>query len=96
MRRDQALAILRAHEAELRASGVLHLRLFGSVARDEATDQSDIDILADFAPNLGLLDISGLRLDLCDLLGAEVDLTSESWLKNRVRRRATQDAIDAF
>ena len=98
MRRDQALAILRAHEAELRASGVLHLRLFGSVARDEATDQSDIDILAYFDPNqrLSLWTLGGLQQQLVDLLGRDVDLVRESRLLGRVRERALNEAVLAF
>ena len=98
MRRDQALAILRAHEAELRASGVLHLRLFGSVARDEATDQSDIDILAYFDPNqrLSLWTLGGLQQQLVELLGRDVDLVRESRLLGRVRERALNEAVLAF
>lgn len=45
MRRDEALSIIRAHEAELRAMGVESLELFGSVARDEAGPESDVDVL---------------------------------------------------
>lgn len=47
MRRDEALAIIRAHEAELRALGVERIELFGSVARDEAGPGSDVDVLVD-------------------------------------------------
>ena len=62
MTRDRALTILREHEAELRAKGVAHLRLFGSVARDEATELSDVDVLVDFEPEkpVTLLTLSGL------------------------------------
>ena len=45
MRRDEALRIIRAHEAELRAMGVESVELFGSVARDEAGPGSDVDVL---------------------------------------------------
>ena len=45
MRRDEALRIIRAHEAELRAMGVESIELFGSVARDEAGPDSDVDVL---------------------------------------------------
>ena len=48
MRRDEALAIIRAHEAELRAMGVESIELFGSVARDEAGPGSDVDVLVRF------------------------------------------------
>lgn len=96
VRRDQAITLLRNNEAHLRAAGLLHVRLFGSVARDEATDHSDVDVLAEFAPGLGLFEISSLRLNLCEMLGAEVDLTSETWLKEAVRKRAMHEAVHAF
>ena len=51
MDRSKVLAGLRAHEPELRAAGILRLSLFGSVARNEAGVQSDVDLLADFAPH---------------------------------------------
>ena len=79
---DRILAILRHHAPELQAEGLLHLRLFGSFARGEATPHSDIDLLADFAPGsrVSLLTLSGLRLRLSDLLNAEVDLSSAASL----------------
>jgi len=49
MDKNRILAILRSHAPELQAAGLAHLRLFGSVARGEATPQSDIDLIADFA-----------------------------------------------
>jgi uncharacterized protein len=48
MNRQHIIATLRKYEPELRAAGIIHLRLFGSVARDEAADNSDIDLMADF------------------------------------------------
>ncbi|SEG02504.1 hypothetical protein SAMN05421819_1728 [Bryocella elongata] len=96
--REAILATLRDHAAELRASGLVHLRLFGSVARDEATSGSDIDLLTDFAPGtrVSLLTLSGLRLQLSDLLGAEVDLSSSTALKEAVRTRAQREAVHVF
>jgi predicted nucleotidyltransferase len=80
MTREQILATLRQQAPYLQAAGIAHLRLFGSAARGEATDQSDIDLLADFAPgaHISLLTISGLQQRLKELLGAEVDLSSNS------------------
>ena len=48
LRKDQVLAILSAHQAELRELGVKSLALFGSVARDEARPDSDVDLLIEF------------------------------------------------
>jgi predicted nucleotidyltransferase len=95
---DRILAILRSHGPELQAAGVSHLRLFGSVARGEATPQSDIDLLAEFRPDIrvSLLTLSGLRLRLSDLLGAEVDLSSSTALKEPVRARAAEEAVSVF
>ncbi len=48
MDRDRILLILREHAPELKAAGLVHLRVFGSVARGEASPQSDVDLMADF------------------------------------------------
>jgi hypothetical protein len=98
MDKNRILAILRSHAPELKAAGIAHLRLFGSVARGEATPQSDIDLMADFAPDLrvSLMTLSGLRLQLCDLLGTEVDLSSASAMKEPVRANADREAVHVF
>ncbi len=98
MTRDRALTILREHEAELKGKGVAHLRLFGSVARDEATDESDVDVLADFDGSgpAAKQRIGGLQLDLSEMLGTQVDLSTERWLKESVRLRAQREAVLVF
>ena len=98
MDKNRILAILRSHAPELQAAGIAHLRLFGSVARGEATPQSDIDLMADFSPDLrvSLMTLSGLRLQLCDLLGTEVDLSSASAMKEPVRANADREAVHVF
>jgi hypothetical protein len=95
---DRILAILRSHAPELQAAGLAHLRLFGSVARGEATPHSDIDLLADFDPSarISLLTLSGLQIRLSDLLGAEVDLSSSAWLKDPVRAPPTRRQSVSF
>lgn len=98
MTRDRALQILREHEADFKAKGVTHLRLFGSVARDEANDQSDIDVMVDFDPDLTLTlwEMSSVRLDLCDFLSTPVDLVREKTMKPHIRERALREAVIAF
>ncbi|WP_419805422.1 nucleotidyltransferase family protein [Terriglobus sp.] len=98
MTRDRALQILRDHEADFRASGVAHLRLFGSVARDEAGPESDVDILADFDPTRpeAKFQIGTLQQDLEGMLGVHVDLSVESWLKPLVRVEALREQVYAF
>ncbi len=99
MNRDLILAKLRAHEAELRTSGVARLSLFGSVARDEAGPASDVDLLAAFDDNgnrLSLLDVIAIENAIADILGMPVDLIEEGTLKPRVRRNADLEVVRAF
>ncbi len=81
MRREEVLRILKHHEDELRERGVLRLQLFGSVARGDETERSDIDLLADFRPQLGIIKTGGIQYKLEKILNAKVDLSSADWLK---------------
>ena len=95
MRRDKALQILEAHRQELRERfGVKSLRLFGSVARDEASEQSDVDVLVDFDETPSLFGFLRLQGYLRDLLGTKVDLVTESGLKERARQYVEKDAVN--
>jgi predicted nucleotidyltransferase len=95
MRREKALHILAEHHQELRERfGVKSLRLFGSVARDEASEGSDVDVLVDFEEVPTLFGFLRLRTYLQDLLGAKVDLVTESGLKERARQYIEKDAIN--
>jgi predicted nucleotidyltransferase len=98
MDKNRILAILRSHAPELQAAGIAHLRLFGSVARGEATPQSDIDLMADFAPEarISLLKFSGFKVRLEDILGTEIDLSCSDWMKEAIRIRAVREAVDVF
>jgi predicted nucleotidyltransferase len=97
--RERVLGILRAHEAELRGRGVTRLRLFGSVARGEAGQGSDVDLLAeiDHASGFSLLDLVGLQYDLEDLIGRKVEIaTAVESMRPGIRRRLEADAIEVF
>jgi len=95
MRREKALRILEAHRQELRDRfSVKSLRLFGSVARDEASEQSDVDVLVDFDETPSLFGFLRLQGYLRDLLGTKVDLVTESGLKERARPYVEKDAIN--
>ena len=95
MRREQALRILAGHRRELRERfGVKSLRLFGSVARDEASEQSDVDVLVDFDETPSLFGFLRLQGYLQDLLGAKVDLITETGLKERARPYVEKDALN--
>jgi predicted nucleotidyltransferase len=98
MTRDHAIAILLAHENELRSAGVRSLRLFGSVARDEAGPESDIDIEAAFenSSELTLLDLVRLERHLSGLLGRKVELVQQGSFKDDVRQRVEAEAVLAF
>jgi hypothetical protein len=93
MRRDEVRSVLDSHRAELTRLGVKSLRLFGSVARDEASPSSDIDLLVEFDETPTFSTYMKLRIYLEDLLGARVDLVTESGLRDRVRPYVEKDAI---
>lgn len=87
------LKALESHAAELQRFGVKSLRLFGSVARDEGGDDSDVDLLVGFERPPGFSSYMKLRIFLEDLPGARVDLVTESGLKDRVRPHVEKEAI---
>jgi len=92
------IAKLRECEPELKAAGIVRLSLFGSVARGEASSESDVDLMAEFdaAKQFSLLDMVSLENRLADILGARVDLTPARALKDHIRERATREAVLAF
>jgi predicted nucleotidyltransferase len=98
MDKGSIIQTLRQHERELRAAGIVHLRLFGSVARGDASAQSDVDLMADLdrSKRLSLIGMVGLENQLTDLLGARVDLSPADSMKDAVRARAIREAILAF
>ena len=98
MDKDHVLSKLRAHEQELRAAGIVHLRVFGSVARDQASSQSDVDLLAEFdkSKHLTLVSLGSLQSRLTNILGVDVDLSSEDWIKEPIRTQAISEAVLAF
>lgn len=95
MTSDEVLATLAAHRSALLQRGVKSLRLFGSVARGEATDESDVDLLVEFSRPTGLFGLVRLRRYLEELLGCKVDLTTPGGLRESMRQRILNEAIDA-
>jgi predicted nucleotidyltransferase len=98
MKRDEVISKLRAHEAELKAAGILRLATFGSVARGDDSPESDVDLLAEFdkTKHYTLLTMGRIESRLADLLGTRVDLSSPEWLKESVKKQVLQDAVLAF
>ena len=98
MKRDEILRMLKEREADLRAHGVTHVALFGSLARDEQRPVSDIDILVDLDPAIvaTMFDYAGLKDYVAGLFHGPVDVIDREALKPRLRPRAAADAIYAF
>jgi hypothetical protein len=93
VKRDDLLSILRAHRADLERYGVESLRLFGSMARGDASAESDVDLLVRFRSTPTFSGFMRLRIFLEDLLGLKVDLVTESGLREEVRPYVDGDAI---
>lgn len=73
--------------------GARNVRVFGSAARGEATDHSDIDLLVDMEPGRSLLDLSGFHADMEGLLGRKVDIVTEQSIYWLLRRRILKEAV---
>ena len=73
--------------------GARNVRAFGSVARGEADETSDLDLLVDLEPGRSLLDLGGLQFELEVLLNCRVDVVTEQGLKKRIRDRVIQEAV---
>lgn len=95
MRRDEVLAILAEHQDEIRAQGVTSLSLFGSVARDEAGPESDVDLLIEVERPFGLFALVRLQMYFEDLLGCTVDLVHRDSIKPMLRETILNDEIHA-
>ena len=95
---EQVIAILRAHEAELRRAGIRHLSLFGSVAHGDAEVDSDVDLVVelDAEAHIGLFGPGALERRLAELVGRPVDLLPEPIEKPRLRANINPDRRRAF
>jgi predicted nucleotidyltransferase len=94
MQRDQIIATLKQHQTVLKKLGVKSLALFGSVARDEETPASDIDILVEFEPPVTFDRYMDVKFYLEDRLGRKIDLVTRKSLKPQIRASIEQEAID--
>jgi predicted nucleotidyltransferase len=102
MNKDRILAELRAHKAELKAAGIEKISIFGSLARSDATDSSDVDVVIRLSPEssaggfayFGRLEALTQRLQ--EILGCPVDIVTEPVCKQRLRRIIERDATIAF
>ena len=98
MDRDVIIERLKSAEVALRARGVDHAALFGSVARGEAGPDSDIDILVDLNPDVvrTMFDYAGVKGYIAEMFDGAVDVVDREGLKPHVRPSAISDAVYAF
>lgn len=96
--RDRVIRTIRDHEAELRALGVTKLWLFDSVARGDAGRRSDVDVLISVPPTqkFSLLDLSGVRVELCELLGRDTGLVIREDVTPRFWETIEDDLVEVF
>lgn len=98
MKKAEAISRLKPFERRLRARGIEALYLFGSTARDEAGEASDLDLLYEYDPSrkFSLFDQAGAMLELSDELGAKVGLVSRIGLRPRLRARIEGEMVRVF
>lgn len=85
-KREEILRLCARYEAQ-------NIRIFGSVARGEADEQSDLDFLVEMEPGRSLFDLGGLQYDMEQLLGCSVDVVTDQGLRERMRNRVQREAI---
>jgi uncharacterized protein len=76
-----------------RRYGAHDIRIFGSVARGDANEDSDLDLIVRFEPGRSLFDHGGLLMELRDLLGVKVDVISEGGMRPRFRRHVEEETV---
>ena len=97
MTRDEVVRILKEQQKELvERYHIVSLSLFGSVARDEARPDSDVDILVKFARPTGIFQFVDLKKRLEALFGCKVDIGKQQSLRPHVKARVLQEAIRVF
>jgi len=97
MRRDEAIQRLKQHEAELYGLGVRHLYLFGSTARDEADEASDVDLFFDYDKGaFGLFALMRVKQRAADILGRKTDIMTRDSLHEYLRPRIEAAAVRIF
>jgi predicted nucleotidyltransferase len=97
MDKDDVIRKLLAHEAELRAQGISHVYLFGSVARGEADEKSDVDLFYDYEnPRFNLFDIVRVQDRLAEILGRKVDALTRDSVHRRIREEIEAEAVQVF
>lgn len=86
-----------AHKKEIvrlaEKHGAREVRVFGSVARREADEESDLDLLVEMEPGRSLFDMGALLIELEELLGCSVDIVTEAGMHDAMRERVLREAV---
>jgi uncharacterized protein len=96
MKREEALNLVQSHQAALQQLGVKSLDLFGSVARDQAHGQSDVDILVELDESTGFFEFFRIQHYLEDLLQCPIDLGTVDALKEHLRQPILEEIVHVF
>ena len=92
-RREDILVALRNAKPLLDSFGVAHLSLFGSFARDEGREDSDVDVLVEFRRPIGMFEFVRLQRELGARIGRKVELVTHAALKPQLRDRILAEAV---
>jgi hypothetical protein len=97
MKRDEAVSRLKAHAADLKRLGVEHLYMFGSTVRDEAREESDIDLFFDYQKGkLGLYELMDVKEAAAQILGRPADIMTRDSLQRTLRQNIEASALQVF
>lgn len=96
MKKLDAIDLVQSHQQELRKLGVNALNLFGSVARDQANLQSDVDILVELDESVGFFEFFQIKHYLEDLFQCPIDLGTVDALKEHLRQPILEEVIHVF
>ena len=97
MERSEAIARLKQHETELKRLGVEHLYLFGSTARGDARDDSDVDLFFDYPKGkFGVYELMDVKEAAARILGHKADIMTRDSIHKRLRERIEAAAVPVF
>jgi uncharacterized protein len=97
MKRDEAVSRLKARAADLKRLGVEHLYMFGSTARDEAREESDIDLFFDYQKGkLGLYELMDVKEAAAQILGRPADIMTRDSLHRTLQQNIEASALQVF
>jgi predicted nucleotidyltransferase len=97
MQRDEAISRLQQHEADLKRLGVEHLYMFGSMARGEANNDSDVDLFFDYQKGkLGVYELMDVKEYAASILGRKTDIMARDSLHKTLREAIEATAVRVF